>query len=341
MADNETAVATEPSVVDEGDKESGVVEETKEEESRSTEQTSEQTGIETGVTPEEDGKKEDEATLSSAAGAAKEEDNVVKDATDVVEGNDNALDSEKAVTEVKAASDELSSEKEEALNVNGQIEANNQKDESVQESNGREPSNIDLVEPPISTSGTSEFSLQTTDPSQPSISTESTTPNPVSISLSRSSDSTTAPTPLLTPSSVATTSRSVGSIPSLEPPQSPLTQHKPRRLSPLSVEMLNTLERQATACSANLAYMTGSLRSSLHAVTALSLQSMNVYKTSVINTTDTVAQSVYEMHNFITKCQALNEDLKSIEGLSAEIKDIKKALDNLEAISARLIPDTK
>lgn len=54
-------------------------------------------------------------------------------------------------------------------------------------------------------------------------------------------------------------------------------------------------------------------------MTAMSVQSMKVYNDSVANTTDAVARSIFEMHNFITKCQALNEDLRSIEGLAAEM----------------------
>eukprot|EP01094_Clydonella_sp_ATCC50884_P023934 TRINITY_DN5876_c0_g1_i1.p1 TRINITY_DN5876_c0_g1~~TRINITY_DN5876_c0_g1_i1.p1 ORF type:complete len:167 (+),score=52.79 TRINITY_DN5876_c0_g1_i1:197-697(+) len=99
----------------------------------------------------------------------------------------------------------------------------------------------------------------------------------------------------------------------------------------LDEQLLGQLEQNANVCAENMAHLLGSLRSALHAISAMSTQYMDTYKDSVESVGENVTMSVLAMHQFIQKAKELNQSLKGIEHLEKEITTIKSTLDQLEA----------
>ena len=109
--------------------------------------------------------------------------------------------------------------------------------------------------------------------------------------------------------------------------------------SVLSTEYLDAIERDATFAAQNLAMLMSALMANMHAVsrifvllpqnspkpkkknkiTGLSSQGMGALKLSVDNTSDCVAEAVLQMHDFLTKCKQLDEDMKPLVALAAQM----------------------
>jgi hypothetical protein len=95
---------------------------------------------------------------------------------------------------------------------------------------------------------------------------------------------------------------------------------------------LALLENYAKQYSQSLVTLLHNLQNSLHETTALSLQYMKVYKTAVDNVNEAVNQSIVVMHQFILKAQQLNDDLKKVQTLAQQIKEVKKTLPSFEKL---------
>jgi len=98
----------------------------------------------------------------------------------------------------------------------------------------------------------------------------------------------------------------------------------------ITAEHLDSLERATAQAAHDLANLMASLQSSMHTMTGLSLQCMTALKLSTDNVSDAVGEAVVQMHDFLTKVQQLDRDVKPVYTLSNQIKDIKKALDTFE-----------
>jgi hypothetical protein len=95
---------------------------------------------------------------------------------------------------------------------------------------------------------------------------------------------------------------------------------------------LALLENYANQYSQSLATLLHNLQISLHETTALSLQYMKAYNTTVDNVNESVNQNILVMHQFIMKAQQLNDDLKKVQTLAQQIKEVKKTLSSFEKL---------
>lgn len=99
---------------------------------------------------------------------------------------------------------------------------------------------------------------------------------------------------------------------------------------------LACLEANVREYTQSLRTLLQKLKTSLHETTALSVQYMKVYKTTVDNVNDAVNQNAIVMHQLITKTQQLNEDLKQLQFLAQQIKNVKKDLSAFEKLVENL-----
>jgi len=106
--------------------------------------------------------------------------------------------------------------------------------------------------------------------------------------------------------------------------------------SVLNPEVIDSLEKNAKACAANLSQLMENMKNNLKQITSLSVQNMEVYKQSVDSCGDAVGTSVIATNNLLTKCQELHDDLKPLEQLSNQIRDIKKTLELYEILVSRM-----
>jgi len=101
-------------------------------------------------------------------------------------------------------------------------------------------------------------------------------------------------------------------------------------LSNISPELLGSLETNARNCAKNVTTLMHSLQNSLQVITELSVQHMNVYRKSLNNLNEAVGTSIIDLNELITKAQELNEDLRSVDELAVQIRDIKRTLETFE-----------
>jgi len=116
-----------------------------------------------------------------------------------------------------------------------------------------------------------------------------------------------------------------------QPAVSSETLNESEVTSLINKEFLESLERNAKVCAQNLVDMMDLMRSNLKSITGISLQHMEIYKQSSENMNEAVNTSISDMNRFITKCQDLSEDLKPLESLANDIKEVRKSLDQFEA----------
>jgi hypothetical protein len=124
----------------------------------------------------------------------------------------------------------------------------------------------------------------------------------------------------------------------------PLRADRPAQQTPVAVvpnwmqqeNFLACLEANVREYTQSLRTLLQKLKTSLHETTALSVQYMKVYKTTVDNVNDAVNQNAIVMHQLITKTQQLNEDLKQLQFLAQQIKNVKKDLSAFEKLVENL-----
>jgi hypothetical protein len=118
----------------------------------------------------------------------------------------------------------------------------------------------------------------------------------------------------------------------IRPPSS--TQSQPQSPTQQEVavhkKLLEILEAQSKICSENLLHLLRTLQHNMHSVlfshsyiffqiSGMGVKYLEAHKQSTESVTEAVSQSVEEMSNFIGKCKTLNEDLKSVEILYAQM----------------------
>jgi len=114
-----------------------------------------------------------------------------------------------------------------------------------------------------------------------------------------------------------------------------------RKILEDSVKLLASLESNAQVCAASLAHLIGNLRNSLHAITAMSVQQMNVYKEATVELTNTINLSVLSANTMIQKAIDLEHESSHLMTLGGQIKDLKKSLDMLELLVQKIFTEDK
>ncbi|KZS19601.1 Uncharacterized protein APZ42_013910 [Daphnia magna] len=108
--------------------------------------------------------------------------------------------------------------------------------------------------------------------------------------------------------------------------QSELAKHGQQIATPEST-FLAQLERDARNG------LTEHLAVSLHTISAVTAQSLTVYKDSVCKTCDAMDSNIKSMYQLMAKCEELSKAMTPIYKLADQVKEIKKLLDIMENLS--------
>mmetsp|Transcript_16176 Transcript_16176/g.41538 ORF Transcript_16176/g.41538 Transcript_16176/m.41538 type:complete len:148 (+) Transcript_16176:87-530(+) len=90
------------------------------------------------------------------------------------------------------------------------------------------------------------------------------------------------------------------------------------------------LESAAGSITEQVGLISKQLQEKLREVSVMTVQYLNVYYSSAVDTQKCVHQAVVNMQAFIDRCYQLNDELTDIEPLALQIKDILRCLDILE-----------
>ncbi|KAI9557500.1 hypothetical protein GHT06_017328 [Daphnia sinensis] len=96
---------------------------------------------------------------------------------------------------------------------------------------------------------------------------------------------------------------------------------------------LAQLERDARSIAASVDGLTEHLAVSLHTISAVTAQSLTVYKDSVCKTCDAMDSNIKSMYQLMAKCEELSKAMTPIYKLADQVKEIKKLLDIMENLS--------
>nr|SVE71373.1 EOG090X0FS7 [Daphnia similis]SVE72005.1 EOG090X0FS7 [Daphnia similis] len=114
--------------------------------------------------------------------------------------------------------------------------------------------------------------------------------------------------------------------------QSELAKHGQSIGTPEST-FLAQLERDARSIAASVDGLTEHLAVSLHTISAVTAQSLTVYKDSVCKTCDAMDSNIKSMYQLMAKCEELSKAMTPIYKLADQVKEIKKLLDIMENLS--------
>nr|SVE93320.1 EOG090X0FS7 [Moina brachiata] len=108
---------------------------------------------------------------------------------------------------------------------------------------------------------------------------------------------------------------------------------RPESSLALDSSLLALLEREARCIAASVDGLTEHLAVSLHTISAVTAQSLSVYKDSVCKTCDAMDANIKSMYQLMAKCEELGKGMAPIYKLSEQVKEIKKLLDIMENLS--------
>uniref|UniRef100_A0A0A9Z6H9 Uncharacterized protein C17orf59 n=1 Tax=Lygus hesperus TaxID=30085 RepID=A0A0A9Z6H9_LYGHE len=115
---------------------------------------------------------------------------------------------------------------------------------------------------------------------------------------------------------------------------SPIAYVEPMWNSQLSegeAKLLEELEVEASILAASVDSLTENLAETLHGISALTVDSLEVYRDVVCKTCDSVDTNIKAMYQLMAKCEEMSKSMCSVSKLAAHIKHIKHLLDLLEA----------
>jgi hypothetical protein len=104
----------------------------------------------------------------------------------------------------------------------------------------------------------------------------------------------------------------------------------------LDAEILPQLEEKAKQCEDNLEHLLGVLQGSLHAATHVSAQLGEAMHTSADEASAAAALAVVAMNQLLTQVQELNEEMKPVVEIAAQVKQISSTLTVLEKLALKL-----
>ena len=104
----------------------------------------------------------------------------------------------------------------------------------------------------------------------------------------------------------------------------------------LDESLLPKLEEHALRCGEKLDHLLGVLQGSLAASSHVTLDMMKHMGGTVDDCNVAVASAVMSMNHLLTKIQELSEEMKPVEDIANQVKDISSSLSLLEAAVAKL-----
>jgi len=94
--------------------------------------------------------------------------------------------------------------------------------------------------------------------------------------------------------------------------------------------LLATLEREARRLASDVDTVVENLACILQSISALTVETVETYRDGVCKTCDSVDDNIKGMYRLIARWEELNKSMSPCYKLSAQIKDIRKALDSFE-----------
>eukprot|EP01098_Paradermamoeba_levis_P003164 TRINITY_DN1477_c0_g1_i2.p1 TRINITY_DN1477_c0_g1~~TRINITY_DN1477_c0_g1_i2.p1 ORF type:complete len:114 (+),score=29.05 TRINITY_DN1477_c0_g1_i2:47-343(+) len=90
---------------------------------------------------------------------------------------------------------------------------------------------------------------------------------------------------------------------------------------------LGAVETNALESAKSFVDLSQKLQSQSHLLSLTTSQYMEVYEEGSVNLCDSLNRAVCSSNCLLLKCQQLHEEMKPVEALSLQIKEIKKGLD--------------
>ncbi|KAM9855446.1 BLOC-1-related complex subunit 6 [Aulostomus maculatus] len=107
---------------------------------------------------------------------------------------------------------------------------------------------------------------------------------------------------------------------------------RPADIPPIDPAVLVDLQRHTQEVAHSVEMMMRSLNGTIQNMTALSVGYIQTYRDSVDSLGESVDMSIKGMYTLMARCEELDRSMQPIHGLAAQIRDIKRTLDTLEAI---------
>ncbi|XP_061688784.1 BLOC-1 related complex subunit 6 [Syngnathoides biaculeatus] len=107
---------------------------------------------------------------------------------------------------------------------------------------------------------------------------------------------------------------------------------RPADIPPIDPTVLVDLQRHTQEVAQSVEKMMRSLNGTIQNMTALSVGYIQTYRDSVDSLGESVDMSIKSMYTLMARCEELDRSMQPINILAAQIRDIKRTLDALEAI---------
>ncbi|XP_030589589.1 BLOC-1-related complex subunit 6 [Archocentrus centrarchus] len=107
---------------------------------------------------------------------------------------------------------------------------------------------------------------------------------------------------------------------------------RPADIPPIDPTVLLDLQRHTQEVAHSVEMMMRSLNGTIQNMTALSVGYIQTYRDSVDSLGESVDMSIKGMYTLMARCEELDRSMQPIHNLAAQIRDIKRTLDTLEAI---------
>lgn len=103
-----------------------------------------------------------------------------------------------------------------------------------------------------------------------------------------------------------------------------------QKMPKIDPTVLTDLEEQAKLAAGSLAWMTKHLMDKLAEMSAVTVQSSNIYAEAVQKASCNADENIRQMYVLMAKCEELNQKMKPVYELQSQVEDIKQKLDILE-----------
>uniref|UniRef100_A0A131XA06 BLOC-1-related complex subunit 6 C-terminal helix domain-containing protein n=1 Tax=Hyalomma excavatum TaxID=257692 RepID=A0A131XA06_9ACAR len=108
-------------------------------------------------------------------------------------------------------------------------------------------------------------------------------------------------------------------------------------IAPIDPSALADLEEEARTVAASVETLLESLTTSMHGISAMTVDCMRLYERGISKTCDMADSNIKAMYQLMAKFEELSNSMRPLDGLVAEVKSIKKLLDHFEnAVEGRI-----
>jgi hypothetical protein len=114
----------------------------------------------------------------------------------------------------------------------------------------------------------------------------------------------------------------------------------PSKAPPDLVMALEIVEKDACEVAGSLTSLLSSLRLALSQVTGSSVEHMRCYNDVAGQVQESALDATSKGNRFINACMRLNEEMKGMGSLAAQLKLLRRTADNLDSLVTRYLPRT-